>query len=117
MSIPAERQSDVPSIPVAEVADDAVVIDVREPEEFATGHAPGAINIPLGELPSRLDELPDTEIPVAVTCRGGGRGSRATAWLTMQGFDVLNLEGGMRGWAAAGKPLAGGDADNEPRVD
>ena len=50
------------------------LLDVREPEEFATGHAPGAINIPLGELPSRLDELPDTEIPVAVTCRGGGRG-------------------------------------------
>lgn len=105
MSIPADRQSDIPSTTVADVPDDAVIVDVREPNEWAAGHAPNAIHIPLGELPGRLDELPDTDATVAVTCRGGGRSSRAVAWLTMQGFDVANLEGGMKAWEAAGKPL------------
>lgn len=88
-----------------DVADDAVIIDVREPDEWAAGHAPHAVHIPLGELPSRLDDLPDTDEAVAVVCRSGGRSSRAVAWLTQQGFDVANLEGGMRAWEAAGKPM------------
>jgi rhodanese-related sulfurtransferase len=114
MSIPAERQSDIPSIPVGDVPDDAVIIDVREPSEWIAGHAPNAVHIPLGELPSRLDELPDTDAAaVAVTCRGGGRSSRAVAWLTQQGFDVVNLEGGMKAWEAAGTKL---DGDGAPHV-
>jgi rhodanese-related sulfurtransferase len=111
MSIPAFRQTGIPSVGAHELADNAVIIDVREPEEWAAGHAPGAIHIPLAELPSRLDELPDTDEPVAVTCRGGGRSSRAVAWLSMQGFDVVNLDGGMRSWAGSGKPLAADEGD------
>ncbi len=113
MSIPADRQSDVPSIPVAEVPDDAVIIDVREPDEWAAGHAPNAVHIPLGELPSRLDELPDDASSVAVACRGGGRSSRAVAWLTQQGSDAVYLEGGMKPWEPAGKKLTG---DGTPHV-
>ena len=109
MSIPGDRQSDLPSTTVADVPDDAVIIDVREPNEWQAGHAPNAVHIPLGELPSRLDELPDTDATVAVVCRGSGRSSRAVAWLAMQGFDVANLEGGMKAWEAAGKPL---ESDN-----
>jgi rhodanese-related sulfurtransferase len=105
VSIPADRQSEIPTTTVADVPDDAVIIDVREPNEWAAGHAPNAVHIPLGELPGRLDELPDTDATVAVVCRGGGRSSRAVAWLTMQGFDVANVEGGMKSWAASGKPL------------
>jgi rhodanese-related sulfurtransferase len=96
----------VPSADVSEIDEDAVMVDVREPMEFAAGHAPGAILIPLGELPYRLGELPDTdEAPVAITCRSGNRSARAVAWLTQQGFDVFNMDGGMRAWEASGKQV------------
>ena len=96
----------IPQIAVHDVHDNAVVLDVREQDEWDAGHAPGAVHIPLGELPSRLDELPDTDAAtLAVTCRGGGRSSRAVAWLAQQGFDVANLDGGMKAWESAGKQL------------
>ncbi|MEO7754287.1 MAG: rhodanese-like domain-containing protein [Terracoccus sp.] len=101
--------SEIPTTTVSDVADDAVVIDVREADEWAAGHAPNAVHIPLGELTSRLDELPDGDT-VSVVCRSGARSGRAVAWLVQQGFDVANLDGGMKAWAAAGKRLAG-DAD------
>jgi rhodanese-related sulfurtransferase len=97
----------VPQISVTDLADDAVILDVREQDEWDAGHAPAAVHIPLSELPQRLGELPDTDSgTVAVTCRGGGRSTRAVAWLTQQGFDVANLDGGMKAWNSAGKPLA-----------
>ena len=96
----------IPQVSVAEVADSALILDVREQDEWDAGHAPGAVHIPLGELPSRLGELPDTDAEtLAIACRGGGRSSRAVAWLTQQGFDVANLDGGMKAWHGAGKPL------------
>ncbi|HEU5144786.1 MAG TPA: rhodanese-like domain-containing protein [Dermatophilaceae bacterium] len=99
-------QFGVPSADIREIDDDAVMVDVREPHEFAAGHAPGAILIPLGDLPHRLDDLPDTDdSPVAITCRSGNRSGRAVAWLTQQGFDVVNMDGGMLAWQAAGKPV------------
>ncbi len=97
----------LPQVSVSEVADDAVLVDVREQDEWDAGHAPGAIHIPLGDLPSRLDDLPDTDAgTLAVVCRSGGRSARAVQWLSQQGFDVANLDGGMKAWQAAGKPLA-----------
>lgn len=98
--------SQIPTMPVSDVANDAVILDVREPHEWAAGHAPGAIHIPMGELPARLAELSGLGSgSMAVTCRGGGRSSRAVAWLTEQGYDVANLAGGMKAWHAAGKPM------------
>lgn len=92
----------------ADLADDAVIVDVREPDEWALGHAPGAIHIPLGDLPLRLADLPSGEsTPIVVTCRGGGRSTRAVTWLTEQGFNASNLTGGMMGWQSAGRPLIG----------
>lgn len=97
---------DIPQVSVHEVPDDAVVLDVREQDEWDAGHAPGAVHIPLGDLPSRLDALPDTDdATLAVVCRSGGRSSRAVAWLSQQGFDVANVEGGMKAWEVAGKQL------------
>ncbi len=96
----------VPQVSVTELPDDAVILDVREQDEWDAGHAPGAVHIPLGELPSRLDELPDTDAAtLAVVCRHGGRSARAAAWLAQQGFDVANLDGGMAAWHSAGKEL------------
>jgi rhodanese-related sulfurtransferase len=106
----------IPTVSVSDVLNEAVILDVREPDEWAAGHAPGAVHIPLGELPARLAELADLGPgSVAVTCRGGGRSSRAVAWLTQQGYDVSNLDGGMKAWLAAGKPMLS-DGDLAPHV-
>jgi len=74
---------------------DAYFIDVRQPAEVAAGTLPGAVNIPLGDLPDRLAELDRTR-RVVLLCRSGGRSANAAAALTAAGFDdVVNLEGGM----------------------
>ena len=79
----------------------AALLDVREVDEWQAGHAPAAHFIPLGELEARVGELaPDRRI-VAI-CRLGGRSERATQFLRAQGFDAVNLTGGMQAWAAAG---------------
>ena len=116
--VPSQTLSQLPRVAVSDLSDDATILDVREPDEWAAGHAPGAIHIPLGELPARLAELADAGAgagTVAVTCRGGGRSSRAVAWLSQQGYDVANLDGGMKAWQAAGKPMVA-DGDAAPDV-
>lgn len=83
-----------------------VVVDVREPWEYAQGHIPGAQLIPLGQLNSRLAEL-DPARPVAVICASGSRSQSAAALLGQQGFaKVYNLLDGMYGWQAAGFELS-----------
>jgi rhodanese-related sulfurtransferase len=79
----------------------ADLLDVREIDEWQAGHAPDAVFIPLGEVPSRTDELAADRRIVAI-CRSGSRSERATRFLRAQGFEVVNLTGGMRAWAAAG---------------
>jgi rhodanese-related sulfurtransferase len=70
-------------------------IDVREPDEVAQGTIPGTVNIPLGHVPSRLDEL-DRERRVVLLCRSGNRSAQAAEFLMGAGFtDVVNLAGGM----------------------
>ena len=105
--------STIPTTTVTELPDDAVIVDVREADEWAAGHAPNAVHIPLSDLPARLDELPDTDDTIPIVCRSGGRSGRAVAWLAQQGFDVANVEGGMRAWHSAGKQLTG---SVEPRI-
>lgn len=74
---------------------DGQLIDVREPSEVATGTIPGAVNIPLGDLPGRLGEL-DADRPVVLLCRSGARSGQAAKFLSENGFDaVTNLTGGM----------------------
>ena len=85
----------------------AVVLDVRTPEEFAGGHVPGAINVPHTEIAERLDEVAaDRSRTVVVYCERGGRAGQAEAALLAGGFsDVLHLEGDMSDWRAQGRPL------------
>ncbi|GAB3579776.1 rhodanese-like domain-containing protein [Calidifontibacter terrae] len=87
-----------------DIADDAVILDVREQDEWDAGHAPNAVHIPLGEVPDRLGELPEGD-PLPVICRSGNRSGRAVAWLEQQGFDVANVSGGMKQWAFEGKQV------------
>ena len=81
------------------VEDGALLLDVREADEWAAGHAPEAVWIPMGEVEARLDELPRDRRIVAI-CRAGGRSHTVAAALLGAGFDVVNLDGGMRAWAA-----------------
>lgn len=100
--------ADIAEIEVAAV--DAVLsaggllLDVREPEEWDAGHAPGARHVPLGQLPERMGEL-ERSGPVVVVCRSGSRSALATEWLATAGFDAANLIGGMQAWAHAGLPV------------
>ena len=94
----------VPSISAVELPEDAVVLDVREDEEWTRGHIEGATHIAMGDVPSRLDDLPEGD-PLYVTCRSGGRSARVAAWLNANGFDAVNVADGMGGWEYAGRPM------------
>lgn len=94
----------VPTVSHAELPDDAVILDVREDDEWVHGHIEGATHIPMGQIPGRLDDLPEAD-PLYVTCRSGGRSARVAAWLNANGFDAVNVAGGMGEWEAAGKPM------------
>ncbi|MBK8460624.1 MAG: rhodanese-like domain-containing protein [Micropruina sp.] len=104
----------VPEIDVTHLPDDAVLLDVREPAEWAAGRAPHAVLVPLGEIADRLGELPTTGGTIPVICRVGVRSARVTAFLLAQGFEAVNVAGGMQSWAAAGKPMLADEG--EPAV-
>ncbi|MER6172929.1 rhodanese-like domain-containing protein [Streptosporangium sp. NPDC001681] len=94
----------VPEVEARAVPDDAFLLDVRENDEWRAGHAPGAVHIPLGELQSRVDEVPK-DAPVYVICRVGGRSANAAAWLNHVGRDAINVGGGMQSWEMAGRSM------------
>jgi rhodanese-related sulfurtransferase len=81
--------------------DDVVLIDVREDWEYAAGHIPGTVLIPLGQLSSRLAEIPTDKTVIAV-CRSDNRSGQATRFLKERGFTVHNMTGGMIAWEQAG---------------
>ena len=104
----------IPEVGVRDLPPDAVLLDVREDDEWAAGRAPGAVHVPMTELAQRLDEVPEAD-PVYVICRSGGRSARVTAYLNSQGWDSVNVAGGMGQWAAAGRPLVA-DGGAVPQV-
>ena len=73
------------------------LIDVREADEFASGHLPGAINLPLSDFLERYEEL-DKEKPYYIICRCGARSAQACAFLEEEGYDVTNVAGGTSAW-------------------
>ncbi len=90
--------------------EDAQIIDVREPDEYVSGHLPESRNIPAGKLEERageLDKFKDT--PLIMVCQTGARSSGASKTLGKLGFaKVHNLEGGIAAWRAAGMPVKKG---------
>jgi rhodanese-related sulfurtransferase len=86
------------------LASGAVLLDVREDDEWSAGRSEFAVHIALAELPDHLDELDRDKLIVCV-CRSGHRSLRAANFLAEGGFSVANLEGGMIAWDQAGKPL------------
>jgi rhodanese-related sulfurtransferase len=83
------------------VKDGARLVDVRSPEEFASEHLDGAINIPVGELDGRLSELEPKDKPVVVYCHSGIRSARAASTLAAAGFTTVADLGGMDNWNQA----------------
>jgi rhodanese-related sulfurtransferase len=96
---------EVPQIEPAEanalLQSGAVLLDVREDDEWEAGHSASAQHIRLSEVASRADELPENTTILAI-CRAGGRSQQAAEFLRAQGIDAMNVAGGMRAWDAAG---------------
>jgi rhodanese-related sulfurtransferase len=85
-----------------------LLVDVRQPEEYASpsGHLPGAINVPLGDLPTRTGELAARGQPIVVVCKTDRRSARAAAELVATGLrDVAVLRGGTDAWHEQGLAL------------
>ena len=102
------------SAPIDEVGTEAIdaappnalLLDVREPEEFARGHVAHAINIPQAELATRLNEVP-RDRPILTICQSGSRSVRSAQFLRQQGFQqVASVAGGTRAWRDEGRPVA-----------
>lgn len=96
-----------PDVTVQQAADAAaagqvLLVDVREDDEWAAGHAPGAVHLALGTLEAA--DVP-SDRPVVAVCRSGNRSGVAAAHLAQAGVDVANMAGGMTAWAAAGLPV------------
>jgi len=79
-----------------EILNNASVIDVRTPGEFEDGHYPGAVNIPLNELPQRLQELEEMKKPIVACCRSGARSSMAVSILKQNGLNEVYNAGGLQ---------------------
>ena len=96
---------DVATVKALQDRADVVVLDVREQTEYDAGHIPGVKLIPLGQVPSRMAEIPKDK-PVIVTCRSGNRSGQAADFLRQQGYtNVHNMEGGITAWQQAGLPI------------
>ncbi len=108
----------VPTMIATDVPTDAVLLDVREDDEWVAGHIDGAHHIPMGELPGRVGdvvELTDASPQLVVVCRSGVRSAHVVAWLTRLGVDAVNLDGGLEAWTSARRPLVS-ETGGEPFV-
>ncbi len=85
----------------------ATVVDVREPNEYVTGHVPGTTLIPRGQLSSRLGEL-DKRRPVYLVCASGNRSAAMTDLLRAAGYDAYSVAGGTSAWTRSGRPVETG---------
>jgi rhodanese-related sulfurtransferase len=94
----------LPDVPAAAVPNEVWLLDVREDDEWAAGHAPQAVHIPLMQLGARVAEIPQDQ-EIYVICRSGVRSARAAQALAGAGWQARNVAGGMQDWAAAGRPM------------
>ncbi|MEY4372442.1 MAG: hypothetical protein RL219_1211 [Actinomycetota bacterium] len=104
----------IPEITVGELAGllaagGVSLFDVRNPDEFTSGHVPAAVLVPLHEVPDRVGEFPTSGV-VHVICRSGGRSGQAVEFLRSRGVNAVNIAGGTLAWVDAGYEVATGDA-------
>lgn len=87
---------------------DALVLDVREDDEWTAGHVEGALHVPMSDFVARFGEVTEAVAErgrAYVMCRVGGRSAQVTQYLVQQGFDAVNIDGGMLAWDGAGRPM------------
>ncbi|MET8773665.1 rhodanese-like domain-containing protein [Nocardia sp. NPDC050713] len=117
--------SEIPSVSVADLPGEfdhserpdqvrAILLDVREDDEWQLGHAPGAIHIPMADVPARTEEL-DYDAEVYVVCRQGGRSIEVVKYLAYIGFEAVQVSGGMVAWQKLGRPLVG-ESDQPAKI-
>ena len=99
------RDVDVQTTAALREQPDVMILDVREQDEWDAGHIPGAVFMPMGQVPDRMSEIPKDKT-VIVQCRSGNRSSQVTDFLVQQGFtNVHNMSGGLNAWQSAGLPV------------
>lgn len=102
------NDTEVPQATIGEVpanfAEDVILLDVREDDEWQRGHAPDARHIPMGDVPARMAEI-DAEATLFVVCHAGGRSQRVAQYLARNGYEPINVTGGMLAWAEAGRQV------------
>jgi rhodanese-related sulfurtransferase len=103
-----------PSVMSTNLPGGVYLLDVREDDEWAAGHAPDAVHIPVGTLNQRAAEIPQDQA-VYVICRSGARSAYAAQALAGAGWRTVNVADGMTGWAVAGRPMVS-ETGAEPYV-
>ena len=106
-SQPVVAQTTVADLP-AEFGPAMVLLDVRENDEWQRGHAADARHIPMGEVPARVNEI-DRQAELYVICKAGGRSQKVAEFLAGNGYEPVNVSGGMLAWASAGRPVVTDD--------
>lgn len=108
----------VPTVTLDELPDGALLLDVREDDEWVAGHIDGAVHVPMNRVPHTATYAPETfatDAPIVCVCRGGGRSAQVTAWMVANGYDAVNLAGGMLAWAGTDRSMVSEDGA-PPRV-
>jgi rhodanese-related sulfurtransferase len=98
----------LPTVDVAAVPSDGLVLDVREDDEWAAGHVEGALHVPMSDFVARFGEVTEALADrrrAYVMCRVGGRSAQVTQYLVQQGIDAVNIDGGMLAWDGAGRAM------------
>ena len=85
-------------VKICEETQGAVLLDVRDPDEYAAGHIPGSVNLPLSQIRLAEDRFPDVDTPLFVYCLSGARSSKVIAALGENGYTKLANLGGIRAW-------------------
>ncbi|PWH06536.1 sulfurtransferase [Brachybacterium endophyticum] len=106
---------DIESVAPTELPEGAHLIDVREQDEWDAGHAPQAQHVPASSFMEHLDALPDTDDELFIVCRSGGRSAQVTQWLNQNGFEAVNVAGGMDIWYESSLPMVS-EGEAEPYV-
>lgn len=93
----------------AVLAQGGFLLDVREDDEWAAGHAPAATHLPMGQVPEGHARLLPRDQRIVVMCRSGARSNRVAGFLREAGYDAVNAAGGMQAWAASGRAVVDGE--------
>ncbi|MEU5978157.1 rhodanese-like domain-containing protein [Streptomyces sp. NPDC047315] len=102
----------LPSVAADQVPADALVLDVREDDEWRAGHVEGALHVPMSDFVARFGEVTDAVADgrrAFVMCRVGGRSAQVTQYLVQQGIDAVNVDGGMLAWEGADRAIVTDD--------